>query len=109
MFFGTTARGIAALSTLFVFSTAASAQLLTVTPGVVLSAGDAAKVTYVNEAMAGQEVTIEISTGFPTPQYETIKFKLNEKGVGSGEWTVAKWRNAHFDAPGASPVACLIQ
>jgi hypothetical protein len=109
MFFGTTVRGIAAVSTLFLFHAAASAQVLTVTPGVVLTAGDIAKVTYVNVALANQEVTIEVSGGFPIPQFHTIKIQLNALGVGSGEWTVANWRNAYFDAPGAAPVTLPIQ
>jgi len=109
MIFGSTVRGIAAFSTLAFFTAAASAQVITVTPGVVLTAGAAAKVTYVNVALANQEVTIEISGGFPIPQFQTLKIKLNASGVGSGDWTVANWRNAAFDAPGAAPVVLPIQ
>ena len=109
MILGSTVRGIAAFSALAFFTAAASAQVITVTPGVVLTAGDTAKVTYVNVALANTEVTIEISTGFPVPQYQTLKIKLNGLGVGCGDWPVANWRSAYFDAPGAATVLRPIQ
>ena len=104
MFFGTNVRGIAALSALVLFTSAASAQLLTVGPSVALTAGEVAKVTYVNVLRANQEVIIEISGGFPAYAVETIRIQLDANGVGVGVWSVARWRNASFNAPGAAPV-----
>jgi len=109
MFFANTVRSFAAVSALFLFAATAAAQTLTVTPGTALTAGDTATITYKNTQLAGTEVTIEISGGFPTPQFQTVKIKLDDKGNGSGTWTVANWRSAGFDAPGALTVTVPIQ
>lgn len=109
MLFANATRRLAVLSALFLFSAAASAQQITVTPGTVLTAGNTAKVTYSNPALANQTVTIEIGGGFPIPEFQTIKIRLDGTGKGSGDWTVANWGSACFSGPGAPPVIVPIQ
>jgi len=108
MFSSFNVRGFAAVSALFLFAASAAAQVITVNPSTSLTAGSTATISYANASLANQEVTIEISGGFPVPQFQTITIQLDETGKGSGTWTVARWRNAFFDAPGALPVTLPI-
>ena len=102
-------RGFAAVSALFLFAATAAAQVITVDPSTLLTAGDPATITYTNVNLANTEVTIEISGGFPVPEYQTLKIKLDATGKGSGTWIVANWCTAYFDAPSAAPVTIPIQ
>ena len=109
MYTNGTLRGFAAFFCSTLVTVLASAQTITVTPGGSLAPGDIATVRYSNPALANQEVVIEISGDFPVPRYESVRIKLGPDGEGSGEWTVASWRNARFNGPGATEVVVPIK
>ncbi len=102
-------RGFAAFFCSTLVAALAPAQTITVTPGGSLVAGQTATIRYANPSLANQEVVIEVSGGFPVPIYESVRIKLGPDGEGSGDWTVASWRNARFNGPGAAEVVAPIK
>jgi hypothetical protein len=81
---------------------------LSVSPDTLL-AGDEATIQFSNPAMAGQKITITITSGDPArPETQTIRITLDEDGKGSAQWDVPSWNSALFSAPSAADVRQLI-
>lgn len=102
-------RGAAALFALFSTLTA-TAQTLRIDPNSTLQAGQTVTLAYSNPNLAGQQVTIEISGGFPVVTTETVVITLDSDGRGTGSWTAnSAWYSAGFNAPGVAEVTRLIR
>ena len=98
-----------AVSASFLLAASASAQSMTVTPGVALQVGGKATITYNNPALANQTVVVLVIGGFPIPTIYEVQITLDERGNGTAGWQVVSgWRAAVFTAPGVIDVTVPI-
>lgn len=87
-----------------------AAQTLTVQPSPVLTAGDVATIRYSQPGMAGKDIVVKVSGGFPVPSTETVVIHLDKNGEGSATWIVnGNWSTARFNGGDAPEVSLPIK
>ena len=93
----------ATAAALFV-STPLLAQSMSVTPDPLVQGGTAT-IQYSNPALANTIVTIHIDNGMRRGTVTaTVEILLDEKGDGTGSWTVPAWFMANFNGPSVPEV-----
>lgn len=91
-------RGLAVFGVLALCAAAPAQATIEVTPGVLVAGGEA-EVEYTNPQLAGEEVTVVVTGGYPAVP-EAIPVKLDACGKGTARWRVPLlWAVATFAAP----------